>query len=193
MMLVGGARDAPLRVALVTTHLPLADVPAALTRRAVRETLDHRRARPARAASASQHRASPSAGSIRMPAKAAISGARRSTSIAPAIADGRARRIGAVRGAASRRHGVRARACARLRRDRRDVSRPGAAGAQGGELRARRQRDARACRFRARRSITARRSTLRSTPRARRRRIPEASSRRSTSRSTCAAARPTAA
>ena len=40
MMLVGGARDAQLRVALVTTHLPLADVPAAITPAAVRETLD---------------------------------------------------------------------------------------------------------------------------------------------------------
>ncbi|HVJ73263.1 MAG TPA: 4-hydroxythreonine-4-phosphate dehydrogenase PdxA [Casimicrobiaceae bacterium] len=39
MMLVGGASDAPLRVALVTTHLALADVPAAVTREAVRGTL----------------------------------------------------------------------------------------------------------------------------------------------------------
>jgi 4-hydroxythreonine-4-phosphate dehydrogenase len=39
MLLVGGARDAPLRVALATTHLPLKDVPAALTRNALRETL----------------------------------------------------------------------------------------------------------------------------------------------------------
>jgi 4-hydroxythreonine-4-phosphate dehydrogenase len=39
MMLVGGAADAPLRVALVTTHLALADVPAAITREAVSETL----------------------------------------------------------------------------------------------------------------------------------------------------------
>jgi 4-hydroxythreonine-4-phosphate dehydrogenase len=39
MMLVGGATDATLRVALVTTHLPLAAVPAAITRNAVRETL----------------------------------------------------------------------------------------------------------------------------------------------------------
>ena len=39
MMLVGGAAEATLRVALVTTHLPLAAVPAAITRNAVRETL----------------------------------------------------------------------------------------------------------------------------------------------------------
>ncbi|MEO8753770.1 MAG: 4-hydroxythreonine-4-phosphate dehydrogenase PdxA [Casimicrobiaceae bacterium] len=39
MMLVGGAHDAPLRVALATTHLPLKDVPAALTRGMLRETL----------------------------------------------------------------------------------------------------------------------------------------------------------
>src|SRR5512147_2122545 len=39
MMLVGGSADAPLRVALVTTHLALADVPAAVTRAAVRETI----------------------------------------------------------------------------------------------------------------------------------------------------------
>jgi 4-hydroxythreonine-4-phosphate dehydrogenase len=39
MMLVGGAHDAPLRVALVTTHLALTDVPRAVTREAVAETL----------------------------------------------------------------------------------------------------------------------------------------------------------
>jgi 4-hydroxythreonine-4-phosphate dehydrogenase len=39
MMLVGGAHEAPLRVALVTTHLALKDVPAAITRKAVEETL----------------------------------------------------------------------------------------------------------------------------------------------------------
>ena len=39
MLLVGGAHDAPLRVALATTHLPLKDVPAALTRSMLRETL----------------------------------------------------------------------------------------------------------------------------------------------------------
>lgn len=40
MMLVGGRVDSPLRVALVTTHLPLADVPRAITRQAVNGTLD---------------------------------------------------------------------------------------------------------------------------------------------------------
>jgi 4-hydroxythreonine-4-phosphate dehydrogenase len=39
MMLVGGAREAPLRVALVTTHLKLADVPRAITHEAVVETI----------------------------------------------------------------------------------------------------------------------------------------------------------
>jgi 4-hydroxythreonine-4-phosphate dehydrogenase len=39
MMLVGGTAAQPLRVALVTTHLPLAAVPAAVTRAAVEETL----------------------------------------------------------------------------------------------------------------------------------------------------------
>jgi 4-hydroxythreonine-4-phosphate dehydrogenase len=39
MLLVGGAPDAPLRVALVTTHLPLKDVPAAITRQNVDATL----------------------------------------------------------------------------------------------------------------------------------------------------------
>ena len=39
MLLVGGAKVAPLRVALATTHLPLKDVPAALTRSALAETL----------------------------------------------------------------------------------------------------------------------------------------------------------
>ncbi len=39
MMLVGGDAGAPLRVALVTTHLALAAVPAAVTRDAVRQTI----------------------------------------------------------------------------------------------------------------------------------------------------------
>ncbi len=39
MLLVGGPADAPLRVALATTHLPLKDVAAALTREGLRETL----------------------------------------------------------------------------------------------------------------------------------------------------------
>jgi len=39
MMLVGGPRDAPLRVALVTTHIALKAVPAAITRDAVAATL----------------------------------------------------------------------------------------------------------------------------------------------------------
>ena len=39
MMLVGGADAAPLRVALVTTHLALKDVPAAVTAQALDETL----------------------------------------------------------------------------------------------------------------------------------------------------------
>lgn len=39
MLLVGGRADSPLRVALATTHLALKDVPAAITREAIRETL----------------------------------------------------------------------------------------------------------------------------------------------------------
>ncbi|MCC7328206.1 MAG: 4-hydroxythreonine-4-phosphate dehydrogenase PdxA [Burkholderiales bacterium] len=39
MLLVGGAPEAPLRVALVTTHVALKDVPAALTRGIVHDTL----------------------------------------------------------------------------------------------------------------------------------------------------------
>jgi 4-hydroxythreonine-4-phosphate dehydrogenase len=39
MMLVGGEPDAPLRVALVTTHLPLAEVSRAVTRPSVVETI----------------------------------------------------------------------------------------------------------------------------------------------------------
>jgi 4-hydroxythreonine-4-phosphate dehydrogenase len=39
MMLVGGTFENPLRVALVTTHLPLRDVPAAITHAAVTETV----------------------------------------------------------------------------------------------------------------------------------------------------------
>jgi 4-hydroxythreonine-4-phosphate dehydrogenase len=39
MLLVGGTHATPLRVALATTHLPLRDVPRALTRTGLRETL----------------------------------------------------------------------------------------------------------------------------------------------------------
>jgi 4-hydroxythreonine-4-phosphate dehydrogenase len=39
MMLVGGSAAAPLRVALATTHLPLADVPAAITQATVATTI----------------------------------------------------------------------------------------------------------------------------------------------------------
>jgi 4-hydroxythreonine-4-phosphate dehydrogenase len=39
MLLAGGLSQAALRVALVTTHLPLKDVPPAITREAVGETL----------------------------------------------------------------------------------------------------------------------------------------------------------
>ena len=39
MMLVGGTDDAPLRVALATTHLALKDVPAAITERGVHDTI----------------------------------------------------------------------------------------------------------------------------------------------------------
>jgi 4-hydroxythreonine-4-phosphate dehydrogenase len=39
MLLVGGLADKPLRVALVTTHLALKDVPSAITRDAVSETI----------------------------------------------------------------------------------------------------------------------------------------------------------
>jgi 4-hydroxythreonine-4-phosphate dehydrogenase len=39
MMLVGGATEAPLRVALATTHLALKDVPRAITREAIAATL----------------------------------------------------------------------------------------------------------------------------------------------------------
>jgi len=39
MLLVGGSRDTPLRVALATTHLPLCEVPAAITRETVAATI----------------------------------------------------------------------------------------------------------------------------------------------------------
>ena len=45
MMLVGGG----LRVALATTHLPLADVPRAITRESARADAAHARRRPASA------------------------------------------------------------------------------------------------------------------------------------------------
>jgi 4-hydroxythreonine-4-phosphate dehydrogenase len=40
MLLVGGSAAVPLRVALATTHLPLKDVPAGLTRDGVRDMLE---------------------------------------------------------------------------------------------------------------------------------------------------------
>ena len=189
MMLVGGARDgAAARGA--RHHAPAAwrRFPRALTKRAVVETLAIV-ARALRESSASPRRASPCAASIRMPAKAAISAARRSTSSRRRWRRPRATGRDSLPG----RSPPTPCSCPSIARaydaDRRDVSRPGTAGAQGGELRLRRERDARACRFRARRSITARRSTLRSTPSARRPRIPEASSPRSISRSGLRSAR----
>jgi 4-hydroxythreonine-4-phosphate dehydrogenase len=73
MLLVAGT----LRVALATTHLPLVEVSRHLTRESLEQTLVVlERACASRFASSS--RASSSAGSIRMPAKADTSVARRS-------------------------------------------------------------------------------------------------------------------
>ena len=139
MMLVGGG----LRVALATTHLALADVPGAITRRGLAATLRVLRRRAAAALRHRAARASWSPGSIRTAARAGTS----------AREENRGHRAGAARRArarASRAEGplpadtlfVPARA-ARGRLRARDVPRPGAAGAQVRELRRRRQRDAR--------------------------------------------------
>jgi 4-hydroxy-L-threonine phosphate dehydrogenase PdxA len=114
MMLVGGENDAPLRVALVTTHPALAEVPAAIARDAVRETLAIVDAEPA-AASASPRHASPCAASTRMPAKAATRsrGTRRHRAGDRGSAGGGRRRTRSD----TRGHRFRAGARARLRRD----------------------------------------------------------------------------
>ena len=80
-----------LRVVLATVHVPLAEVPRALTQTLARG----RRSRSPRAScrgSARCSRASPSPGSIRTPASTGCSAARRSIAIAPAIARCRAAR-----------------------------------------------------------------------------------------------------
>ena len=143
MLLVGGAPDAPLRVALVTTHLALKDVPAAITRQSAR--------RDARASSPPSSRAK-FALAVAAHRRLRPQPARR-RGRAPRPRGDRRHRAGDRRAArrgprrdrpAARRHGVRARDRAPLRRDRRDVPRPGPARAQGRELRPRHQRDARA-------------------------------------------------
>ena len=178
MMLVGGTRAAPLRVALVTTHLPLAEVPRALTKRAVVETL----AIVARALREQFGIATPRIAVCGLNPHAGEGGhlgREEIDVIAPAMTEAARDRHRTVCRAAPRRHGVRARTRARLTTPwSRCITTRGCrcsrrrASGSASTLRS-------ACRFRARRSITARRSTLRSMPSARRRRIPEASSRRS--------------
>ena len=143
MMLVGGAREAPLRVALVTTHLPLADVPAAITpRRGARDARHRGRASFARTFGIAAPRIAvcglnPHAG------EGGHLGREEIDVIAPAIARARARRPHDVAGPLPADTVFVPEHRAPLRRDRRDVPRPGPAGAQGRELRPRRQRDAR--------------------------------------------------
>ena len=142
MLLVGGARRAAARRA--RHHAPAArsDVPAAITRDAVERDARHRRRRARARSSASPRRASRCAASIRTPARAATSGARRSTS-SRRRSPRRARRASTSTGPLPADTVFVPGHRAALRRDRRDVPRPGPAGAQGGELRPRRQRDAR--------------------------------------------------
>ena len=79
MMLAGPA----LRTVPVTIHIPLAEVPAALTTELIVETARIVAARSCARASASPGRGWRSPASIRMPAKAARSAARTQTIIAP--------------------------------------------------------------------------------------------------------------
>ncbi len=142
MMLVGGAATAPLRVALVTTHLPLS----------ARSGVDHARSgraddrdRRFRARRKIRDRRAEARGLRAQPARrrrraSGPRGDRRDRAGDRGDASGGSRR----QRPAPRRYGVRPRHRAALRCDRRDVPRPGVAGAQGGELRPRRQRDARA-------------------------------------------------
>jgi 4-hydroxy-L-threonine phosphate dehydrogenase PdxA len=77
MMLAGSTGHGPLRVALATTHLPLKEVPAAITPDLLERTL--RILMPISGKSTGwRRRASWSPASIRMPAKAVISAARKS-------------------------------------------------------------------------------------------------------------------
>ena len=68
-----------LRVALATTHVSLAEVPALITRQRLTEVLEVLLADLNSAIRRSRNRGFWSPGSIRTPAKAAISGAKRST------------------------------------------------------------------------------------------------------------------
>jgi 4-hydroxythreonine-4-phosphate dehydrogenase len=79
MLLVGAAPWGSLRVALATTHLPLAAVPAAITREALTQTLRIAVADLERKFGIAKPR-SAYAASIPTPVKAAIWAARKSTS-----------------------------------------------------------------------------------------------------------------
>ncbi len=139
MLLVGAAPWGSLRVALATTHLPLAAVPAAITRETLTQTLrivvaDLERSSASRTPRLAVCGLNPHAG------EGGYLGREEIDVIAPVL-DGAARGRPRSRRTAARRHGVRSGEGARLRLHRRDVPRPGAAGAQARELRPRRQRD----------------------------------------------------
>ena len=174
VMMLTTAGASPLRVALVTTHLPLRDVPAAITADAVRETLAIVRrglidqfdvANPRLAVCG----LNPHAG------EGGHLGREDIDIIAPAIEAARIDGVECDRTAA-RRHRVRARCRPSVRCDRRDVPRPGTAGTEGGELRHTASTSRSACRLSARPSITGRRSISPSTRSARRQRTSAASS-----------------
>ena len=140
MLLVGAAPWGSLRVALATTHLPLAAVPAAITRETLTQTL--------RIVVADLERkfgiAKPRLGVCGLNPHAGEGGylGREEIDVIAPVADRAARRRARRRRAVAGRHGLRSGQGARLRLHRRDVSRSGAAGAQARELRPRRQRDA---------------------------------------------------
>ncbi len=125
MLLVAGR----LRVALATTHLPLAEVPRAITRESLERTLQWCSIADCARTSASPRRASSSAGSIRTPARAATSAARRSRSSRPAVAALAARGL-AVAGPVPADTAFTPQLARARRRRARDVPRPGPAGDQ---------------------------------------------------------------
>ena len=122
-----------LRVVLATVHIPLAEVPRALTREPLEATIDADRARAA-ALRLSARRGSRVAGLNPHAGEHGLIGREEDEVLAPAIAACRARGID-VDGPFPGRHGLRARDARRVRRGDRLLSRPGADPGEAGRVR----------------------------------------------------------
>ncbi len=146
-----------LRVVLATVHVPLADVPRALTHGVARgdDRADGARAAAIRRSAAAHRRRRAESARRRTRPVRPRGGSARSRRRSSACRDARHRRLRPVSG----RHGVRPRPPRRVRRRHRLLSRSGADSGEAGGVRPGRERHARACRSSGRRSITARRST----------------------------------